>query len=103
AYLHIFYGLSTRGSPDVPARHPASFRRVAVLGEDPADLRHQEARLDLGADHADHAAAGPDADDRRLSPHARHANRRRHLLRHAMHHARAGAALPDAVAAAEGF
>ena len=61
----------------------------------------QEDRVDLGADHADHAAARSDADDRRLSPHAGDADRRRHLLRHPMHHARAGAALSGTEPVAE--
>ena len=52
--------------------------------------------VDLGPDHADHAAPRSDADDRRLSPHAGDADRRRHLLRHPMHHARAGAPLSGA-------
>jgi hypothetical protein len=52
--------------------------------------------MDVGADYADHAAAGPDADDRRLSAHPGDADRRRHLLRHPVHHPRTGTAFPGA-------
>src|ERR1700755_367898 len=82
------------------AHHSASLRRVAVLRENQADLRPEEDRMDLGPDLPDHAAARSDAADRRLSAHAGDADRRRHLLRYAMHHARAGAAVSRAWPAA---
>src|SRR6516165_9424384 len=85
------------------SHHSASLRPVAVLGKNPAHLRPEEYRLDLGPDFPDHAAPRSDAADRRLSPHTGDAGRRRHLLRHPMHHARVGTSLSDAVAAAEGF
>src|ERR1700742_3800239 len=93
-----------KGSRDVrSAHHPASFRSVAVLREDPPDLQPEDNRVDLGQDLADHAATRHDAADRRFPAHAGDADRRGHLLRHAMHHARAGAAVSGAEPAAEGL
>src|SRR5262249_31985704 len=90
----------SRGSTHAakPSCYPASFRAVAVLRKNPPDLRPQADRLAVVAHFPDHAEARPDAVDRRLSPYAGHADRRRHLLRHAMHHARARAEICRAFA-----
>ena len=76
--------------------HPAPLREIAVFGKGPPRLRPEEHTVDLGADSADHAAPGPDADDRRLPAHADPADRRGHLLRHPDHHPRTGATLSPA-------
>ena len=74
--------------------HPASLRRVALLREDPTRVRLEGPGLALGDHSADHAAARPHAAHRRLPQDAGDADRSGHLLRHAVHPARARAAFP---------
>ena len=76
--------------------HPASLSDVALRREGAQGARHQAPGVALGDDPRDHAETGSHAADRRLSQDAGDADRRGHLLRHAVHPARAGAALSGA-------
>src|SRR5712664_2334071 len=94
ASLHPGYFLApNRSYDDRTPHHPASFRKVAVLGKGTRRLRPEEHRVDIRPYLPNHAASRLDAADRRLSAHAGDADRCRHLLRHAMHHPRAGTAV----------
>ncbi len=84
-------------------RHdPAPLSEFALLREGAHRLRREAGRLEVGRDPEHDAEARPDAADRRLSQDSGDAGRRRHLLRHAAHHAGDREARARAAAAAQG-
>ena len=84
-------------SDDDTRNHFPPLSDLALLREGARRVRDQAAGVARGRAARDHAQARSDPADRRLSQDSGDADRRRHLLRHADHPARAGTALSDAI------
>src|SRR5476649_1519315 len=68
--------------------HPASLRDLSLFGESSARPWSEGPGLGIGGNPRHHAKTRPDGADRRLPQDARVADRRRHLLRQPVDHAR---------------